>query len=62
MWQFLTIKALPKTLSTILLLSSCNSDSDNNIWEWIWDWYEVDFYSISPEFDPTCPEDSGFRI
>jgi len=30
-------------------------DMSGNRWEWCWDWFEADYYTISPETDPTGP-------
>ena len=33
-----------------------------NVWEWCWDWYKEDYYSISPLINPTGPLTGTERI
>jgi formylglycine-generating enzyme len=33
-----------------------------NVWEWVWDWFDADYYIISPSENPTGPETSDRRM
>jgi sulfatase modifying factor 1 len=37
-------------------------DMTGNVWEWVQDWYDPDYYSASPRRNPTGPRQGSLRI
>jgi len=33
-----------------------------NVWEWVADWYDADYYNEAPERNPQGPDSGNYRV
>jgi formylglycine-generating enzyme required for sulfatase activity len=33
-----------------------------NVWEWVEDWYDADYYAVSPDSNPEGPASGTYRV
>ena len=37
-------------------------DMNGNVWEWVWDWYDWNYYKSSPVQNPTGPRSGVYKV
>jgi len=37
-------------------------DMHGNVWEWVHDWYDTEYYPVSPFYDPRGPKDGKLKV